>query len=157
MLLIELVPRTAWGDNLRSRFKPGEWDRLRRACYEKAGHKCEICGGAGKKHPVEAHEIWAYDDMSHVQTLRGLISLCPSCHEVKHFGRARVTGNEARAFDHLVKVNGWTEQQARDHINDAFGIWQKRSRHPWVLDISLVETAKPHSVIGIAVPHGTVD
>ncbi|NBO56191.1 MAG: HNH endonuclease, partial [Actinobacteria bacterium] len=135
---IELVPKTAWGDNLRSRFKASEWDALRHASYARAGHKCEICGGVGKKHPVECHEIWTYDDATHVQTLHGLISLCPNCHEVKHFGRARVTGNEARAFAHLVKVNDWTDRQARDHINEAFSTWQRRSQHPWTLDISLV-------------------
>ena len=24
-----------------------DWDKLRKACYESAGHKCEICGGVG--------------------------------------------------------------------------------------------------------------
>lgn len=139
MLSVELVPKTSWGDNLRSRFKPSEWDTLRFACYAAAGHKCEVCGGVGKKHPVECHEIWQYDDENHVQTLQGLIALCPACHEVKHFGRAQATGNGARALNHLARVNGWTDAQAKAHVEAAFTMWRKRSQSNWTLDLSKIE------------------
>lgn len=142
-LFVELVPKTSWGDNLRSRFKPSEWDRLRFACYAAAGHKCEICGGVGRRHPVECHEIWHYDDEAHVQTLHGLIALCPSCHEVKHFGRTQVTGRRAAALAHLARVNGWTKIQASEHVASAFAVWRERSKYPWTLDISKVEAPAP--------------
>lgn len=138
MLTIELVPATSWGDNLRSRFKASEWDRLRKACYAQAEHKCEVCGGVGKKHPVEAHEIWDYDGKSRVQRLVRLIALCPPCHEVKHFGRAIAVGNMERAFEHLRVVNGWGPHETQAHIEAAFALWRERSLHPWTLDISAV-------------------
>ena len=138
-LTVELVPETSWGDNLRSRFKPSEWDRLRKACYEQAGHKCEICGGKGRRHPVECHEIWHYDDDQGVQTLKGLIALCPSCHEVKHIGRAMAVGLGDRALAHLTKVNGITKHEAVAHVGDALVQWRTRSQRPWILDISLLQ------------------
>jgi hypothetical protein len=82
-LSIELVPATSWFDNLRSLLPPAEWDALRKATSQAAGHRCEICGGRGPKWPVECHERWQYDDATHVQTLTGLIALCPECHRVK--------------------------------------------------------------------------
>jgi hypothetical protein len=142
-LTVELVPATSWGDNLRSRFKPSEWDRLRKACYEQAGHKCEICGGKGRNHPVECHEIWHYDDEQCVQSLKGLIALCPSCHEVKHIGRAMKIGFGDRALAHLVKVNGITKAEGVAHVGDAFVVWKARSQKAWTLDISVLEATQP--------------
>ena len=137
-LTVELVPATSWGDNLRSHFKTREWDLLRKACYEQAGHKCEICGGKGRRHTLECHEIWNYDDDQCVQTLKGLIALCPSCHEVKHIGRAMAVGFGDRALAHLVKVNGITQAEAVAHVGDAFALWKARTQKAWTLDITSI-------------------
>ena len=82
-LTVELVPRSLWGINLRSELPKSKWDKLRKATYKKANFVCEICGGVGRKWPVECHEIWHYDDENKVQRLDGLIALCPPCHQVK--------------------------------------------------------------------------
>ena len=134
-LAVELVPASQWGENLRTRLRPSEWDRLRRACYEAAGNKCEICGGKGRKWPVEAHEIWHYDDQARVQRLVGLIALCPPCHEVKHLGRAFAVGRGVQALRHLGKVNGWSEQECFAHLDAVRAEWAARSQHEWALDI----------------------
>src|SRR5688500_8134041 len=47
LLTVELVPRTCWFSNLRSELSQDEWDRLRRSVYERAGNRCEVCGGKG--------------------------------------------------------------------------------------------------------------
>ncbi len=140
-LTVELVPQAQWGFNLRSELRPKDWDKVRRATYAAAGHRCQLCGGVGRKHPVEAHEIWHYDDINHVQTLKGLIALCPSCHEVKHFGLAVQMGNEARARRHLGKVNGWTPAQVEAHLQSAFQTWRERSKSGWGLDIAWIANA----------------
>lgn len=140
-LAVELVPQAQWRFNLRSELRPRDWDRLRKATYAAAGHKCELCGGVGRKHPVECHEIWQYNDANHVQTLRGLIALCPPCHEVKHFGLAVEMGHEARARKHLGKVNGWTPAQVEDHLQSAFHTWRERSKSGWGLDITWITDA----------------
>ena len=138
-LTIELVPSTSWFTNVRSLVSPEEWDRLRRATYRAAGHRCEICGGRGPQWPVECHEIWEYDERKHIQRLTGLIALCPSCHQVKHFGLARVNGKQEEAGRWLMHVNGWTRRQAYDYVQAAFALWEERSRVPWEVDISWLE------------------
>ena len=138
-LTIELVPQAQWGFNLRSELKPKDWDKLRRASYEKAGHKCEVCGGVGRNHNVECHEIWQYDDTHHTQTLAGLVSLCPRCHEVKHFGRAMSLGHGDRALTHLARVNGWSMDQAVEHARESLLVWRERSKSGWELDITWVQ------------------
>jgi hypothetical protein len=138
-LTIELVPETCWYSNVRSEVSKAEWDKLKKITFEKAEHRCEVCNGKGKQWPVECHEIWHYDDINHVQTLQGLIALCPSCHEVKHMGYANTQGRGPIAARHLAKVNGWPEQQTKEYIHEQFQVWLRRSKHQWNLDISWLD------------------
>lgn len=142
-LVLELVPSTSWGDNLRSRLRPYQWDRVRRATYAAAGNVCEICGGTGTRHPVEAHEVWHYDDTRHVQTLVKMIALCPLCHSAKHIGftmTAHPGGAEylATVIDHICKVNHWSFPMFERELDRAMRQWERRSRHEWKLDIEMI-------------------
>lgn len=139
-LTIELVPRTCWFDNVRSAVSLSDWARLRKQTARKAGWHCQICGGKGPQWPVECHEIWHYNDESQYQTLTGLISLCPSCHEVKHMGYSELRGKKEEAVAHLALVNGWSLNGAFDYVDEAFKLWRKRSEHAWQLDISWLGT-----------------
>ncbi len=136
MLTIELVPRTSFYKNLRSELPKELWDKLRRKTYRNANYKCEICGGVGKTHPVEVHEIWGYDDKNHIQKLKGLVALCPMCHKVKHIGLTIIQGRFDEAELHIRTVNNWTRKQTIDYINEQFAIWKKRSQYVWDIDIS---------------------
>ena len=112
-LTVELVPISCWFSNLRSELPPQDWDRLRRRVYRDAGYRCQTCGGRGAQHPVEAHELWTYDDHTHIQRLAGVIALWPACHEVKHIGFAGQRGHGQRAAAHLAHVNGWNSATLR--------------------------------------------
>ena len=138
-LTIELVPQTCWYSNVRSEVSPERWDLLRQKTYQKAKYRCEVCGGKGDRHPVECHEIWHYDDLNRVQTLKGLIALCPACHECKHIGYATTQGREDIAAKHLAKVNRWSDREANLYIERCFEIWIERSRFEWTLDISYLD------------------
>tara|TARA_B100001989_G_scaffold176572_1_gene127718 strand:- start:1762 stop:2235 length:474 start_codon:yes stop_codon:yes gene_type:complete len=139
-LTVELVPRGQWGANLRSELPKAEWDRLRKATYAAAGHRCEICGGKGPKWPVECHERWRYDEETKTQHLEGLIALCPSCHQVKHIGRSMAVGKGEAAVLHLMKVNGWSPEDTEHYLEGVFETWQRRSNEQWTLDLSWLET-----------------
>lgn len=141
-LTIELVPRTSWFSNLRSLLSKEEWDVIRKGCYAKAGHVCEICSGVGPKHPVECHEVWEYDEDKGIQKLVSLIALCPSCHEVKHIGLAGINGRREQAVEHFCKVNECTIEIAESHIEQAFSEWHRRSGMDWTLDVSKLEELK---------------
>jgi len=136
MLTIELVPRTSFYKNLRSELPKELWDKLRKKTYRNANYRCEICEGVGETHPVEAHEIWGYDDRNHIQKLKGLVALCPMCHKVKHIGLTIIQGRFDEAELHLETVNNWTRKQTIDYINEQFAIWKKRSQYVWDIDIS---------------------
>ena len=140
-LTVELVPSTQWEDNLRSRLTKHQWDSLRAACYQKAGHVCEVCGGRGPKHPVECHEIWDYDDRSLIQRLTGLVALCPPCHKVKHIGFALTQGQDSflRALGHLATVNQWPMELAMEYVDRQFQIHKIRSQRQYHLDLRWLE------------------
>lgn len=134
-LTVELVPSTAWGDNLRSILTKDMWDTLRKRAYKKARYRCEVCFGKGPKWPVECHERWKYDDTNKIQTMTGLIALCPDCHSVKHLGFAHIQGKGERAREHLASVNQWSQSTASQYIGMVFEQWEERSKHDWDLNL----------------------
>ena len=77
-LTVELVPSTCWFTNVRSHVSRAVWDRLRRQVAEAAGGRCEVCGGRGRRWPVECHEVFSYDDDERVQRLERLVALFTS-------------------------------------------------------------------------------
>lgn len=137
-LEIELVPKPTWGWNVRSELTSSQWNKLRKAVYLAAEHRCEICGGAGSKHPVECHEKWQYQEVGgkNTQMLVGLIALCPKCHMVAHLGLSFQRGYAEVVINHLRKVNGSTLDAVEKQIRDAFLVWSRRSQLVWDLDIT---------------------
>jgi hypothetical protein len=138
-LTVEMIPRTCWFSNLRTLLPPEDWDKMRRWCYGRAGYVCEICGGVGPDHPVEAHEIWEYDDETHVQRLAGLIALCSKCHQVKHLGHTMASGHGAAARCHLRTVNGWGLLGMLSYLQGVVAKQEERSEHEWKLDLSWLD------------------
>ncbi|TDZ93484.1 DUF5710 domain-containing protein [Mycobacteroides salmoniphilum] len=149
-LFVDLVPSSCWFTNVRSCVSPRDWERLRFMIYRRAGYRCEACGGERDSAAgvyLEAHERWIFL-AGNVQVLKRLICLCTLCHEVTHFGLARLRGRGAEALEHLVAVNDWNSHTARGHIDDAFQLWQTRSASDWTLDITMltavgISAAKP--------------
>lgn len=143
-LVPEMIPRTSFFRNLRSMLNQTEWDVVRRECYRKAGHVCEICGGRGNRWPVECHEVWDYNVKDRVQKLVRLIALCPACHEVIHIGLAGVRGREKQAIKHLMKVNRLSELDALAVVAQAWQLWERRSGMNWTLNVDTVMEGQRH-------------
>jgi hypothetical protein len=141
-LTIELVPSNTWYTNVRSLVNKKDWDFLRKTTYSIAKYRCEICGAKGMQqgvnHPVEAHEIWQYDDEAHIQKLIGIQALCPMCHKCKHIGLASVKGYLDECVEHICNVNNWDEATADQYIEESMIIWQLRGKKNWRVDISLL-------------------
>lgn len=135
-LTVELVPTTCWYSNVRSNVRPSTWDRLQREVGIRNSYRCEICGGRGPNHPIEAHEEWSYDDHRQVQRLAQLVALCPNCHSVKHIGHAMQQGDIQKALAWLTSVNKITPSQAAQYVVHAFKIHAIRSQFQWSLDVS---------------------
>lgn len=135
-LIPEMLPVTSWEDNLRTRLTESHWDRLRRYCYRAAGGRCEICG----KHntPIECHEEWKFDDISHTQKLKRLIALCTLCHKAHHLGFAKRAGIYSEVLEHIMWVNDWTREELYHALDKAQELCNERSAFPWTLDISWV-------------------
>lgn len=142
-LRIELVPSTAWWSNVRSQVTRKQWEVCKAFVKTRSGGRCEICGGVGRRWPVECHERWQYDDNRMVQTLVGLIALCPTCHAATHIGRTiRTSGvdNVNRVLAHVAKVNHWSTETTHRAVQNAFGVWSIRSAWEWDLDVSWLAT-----------------
>ncbi|NCO97290.1 MAG: HNH endonuclease [Candidatus Aenigmarchaeota archaeon CG_4_10_14_0_8_um_filter_37_24] len=135
-LYVELVPKTCWYENLRKVLPKKEWDKIRKDAYSKAGHKCEICGVSGR---LNCHEIWEYDDENNIQSLKGFQALCDDCHMIKHIGFVNIQISkgvwlETKLVDlakHFIRVNNVGSDEFKKHVDNAFDVWEKRSRKKW--------------------------
>lgn len=144
-LLPEMLPATTWEENLRAKLPGDRWDALRRHAYGAAGYRCEICGERGRA-PLEAHEMWSWDDLWCVQKLEGIVALCPWCHKAHHLGLARRLGLYEDVLRKMEDVNGWTRMQTLRAIEDAADVANERSRFGWTVDLSWLETGPYHLV-----------
>jgi len=136
-LTIELVPSSAWQNNLRNILKSHMWKNLRESVYKKSDYKCSICGNAGILH---AHEVWEYDDKNHIQKLKDIVALCKDCHAVKHIGLAGLQASKGeinydRLIKHFIKVNGCDKEAFIKHRSAAFKKFEERSKYDWTLDL----------------------
>jgi len=136
-LTIELVPSTAWTENLRKYLPKKDWDKIRKETYAKAGYRCEICGAEGR---MNCHEIWEYDDKNHIQKLLGFIALCTMCHYVKHIGFAGILASEGKldyekVVKHFMAVNNCDRRTFEEHRKRAFLMWEERSKYDWQIDL----------------------
>jgi len=99
---------------------------------------------------VECHEIWEYDDDNQIQTLVGLIALCPMCHQAKHIGRSQEVlskGDLMAVYNHICQVNGYGVSHLLNTVLPlVFSIWSIRSDWEWGLDVSYLRE------IGIDLP-----
>lgn len=139
-----MIPMNAWGSNLRNQIfvLESEWDRLRRETYSRANKRCEVCWGQGSAHPVECHEQWHFDEATGVQSLRGLVALCPTCHQATHFGhstRRNPTMADMLLRRHLANTNGWTQEQVDNHVAEANAACQRLHRVEWSLNLTVLE------------------
>ncbi len=143
-LFVDMVPRSCWFTNVRTCVTQQDWERLRRMITRRAGQQCEACG-AGEDRTVqrwlEAHERWAYDDRTGVQTLRRLICLCSDCYLSTHLGYANVTGRTDQALAHLRAVTGMTDTEVSRHVDAAGELWKRRSARVWTLDLTMLTDA----------------
>lgn len=145
-----LVPGPLQGrsvyNELRKSKRRKQWEALRRAVLEAAANTCTHCKASYESRMV-CHEVWAYDDLNNVATLKAFEIVCRDCDSVLHFGKTFLIdgrkGDKAmdsladQAIAHLMKVNGITKRQAMKMIGDAFGLWMERSEHEtWAIQIA---------------------
>lgn len=134
-LAIELVPDKCWYRSLRSIVSGEVWDKIRHKVYKKAGYKCEVCGADKVK--LYCHELWSYDDETHIQKLRGFECVCELCHRVNHIGLAGIQLGEDEykaVIRHYLKVNECSYGTYELEIDKAFCVWERRSKFDWTID-----------------------
>ncbi|MBE7087828.1 MAG: hypothetical protein E7369_05970 [Clostridiales bacterium] len=137
-LNFELVPDGCWYSNLRSILSKNQWDFLKADAKSRSGGKCSICGA--KTTRLDAHERWRYDENTHTQILEDIVAVCKDCHSVIHIGRTQLCGDETRAEQHFLKVNGVSYAEYRKALGEANEDHQRLNKiSEWKLDLSYLK------------------
>jgi len=134
-LEIELIPKNAWGNNLRNTLPKKDWDIVRHVCYGRAYNICMICGTYAES--LDAHEVWDFNIETNTQKLQDIIALCSACHGVKHMRNSERLGYGKNARYHFIKVNNCSQLEFAGHYLEAQELYDKHSKvDKWKLDIS---------------------
>lgn len=132
-ILIELVPSTCFYSNVRSAVSAQNWDIIRKDAYKRYNLMCSICNVKGR---MEAHEIWHYNDQTHIQKLHDVVSVCNACHMLYHLGYASVKGKLPQSLNRLAKLNNWNMATTKEYVDIIFEIHAQRSQHQWNIDLT---------------------
>jgi len=140
-----LVPAPLWGKSVYNTLPRKQWESLRRTVLEEAANTCGHCEARYESGMV-CHEAWEYDDRKHVATLTAFVIVCRDCNSVLHLGKSLLIGQKKGeaglvergelAVEHLRKISGITDQEARKLIKDAFKTHSARSRKIWTIQVA---------------------
>lgn len=137
-LEIELVPESAWGNNLSKGLAKKDWDQLRQACYARAGNRCVICDWSGES--LDAHEVWDFHIPSKTQTLLDIVALCKKCHGVKHIKNTTRLGYEKESKEHFIKINKCSDMDFASHYMNTEMLYNQRNQvDRWTLKAPTLE------------------
>ena len=149
MLYPALIPAPQKGCNARTYLAYTGQAATWRAIKNSVRHQhttCEHCGRAGA---LELHEIWFYDRPTATQRLMRLQMLCPPCHDVVHYHRYQVAGDQDRVDfcrGTIQDANGWDDATAAEILAKAETEHQRNAALNFQLDLGLLRK------FGIEVP-----
>lgn len=135
-LEIELIPKTCYGQNVRTMISAKRWDKFRKEVYANDNNRCRICESEKR---LNCHEVWEYNDAARTQRLLRFETVCGMCHHVVHFGMSRILAKKGQldieaVVQHFLKVNGVDLLTFKSHLQQAIQTWDERSRHQWTAD-----------------------
>ncbi len=72
------IPSENSKNTLQQMLSKKDWDNIRNQIIEQYDHKCAICNKQLTK--FNCHEMWEFDDINSIQSLKKCIPLCHLCH-----------------------------------------------------------------------------
>ncbi|MGF6534948.1 hypothetical protein P3T20_005762 [Paraburkholderia sp. GAS206C] len=147
--LADSIPETSWGSSLSNLLTWPCWNRLRQSAFVETGHRCLLCGTAGK---LDCHEIWKYYEptkggkihrgaLCGVQRLVKLIPVCADCHETFHLGLAGIRGRLNIAVERVAALYRLSDDEREAYFAMVKEDWYRRNEFSWALDVSVVGTS----------------
>ncbi|MBA3532718.1 MAG: hypothetical protein H0T73_12405 [Ardenticatenales bacterium] len=146
-----LVPSPLWYRSVCKVLgsKSKAWRSIRAQVLDAAKEACYHCGAHHAKGMI-CHEVWDYDDSSHIARLNRFNLVCPDCDAVLHFGftfvlafrqeaegKANVIAEQReRVVAQLKQVNSISEAEALAVMEFAGRQHSERSRHSWQIEIA---------------------
>ena len=145
-LTLDFIPLTG-EDSLYNFLKRtrrlGKWKAIKEYLIRKQGRKCQACNQDDSY--LEAHEVWEYDEIICIQSLKEVQLICKKCHLVKHLnffygskvvkrGMLPSTITKQELITHFCQVNECTEADYHRLEGEAFQLLRWRNKIRWKKD-----------------------
>jgi len=139
-LEVSPIPSSSWGKSLANILRGELWDSIRKDIYKMYGHKCVMCKVGGSV--LHCHEVWQFDDRTHIQKLVGVICLCEDCHNIVHWMRTVTVAKKGEYTEayltflrkHFCAVNSCNLAAFSEHTSDVVAQYRKRDMYKWTID-----------------------
>lgn len=118
---------------LMTRLGNGRTNKLRAACMERAGGRCQICG---VQQPLTLTKLWAYDWSAGVQVLDRLVPMCRACFVCHNMGQAKTGAARVALIQHVAAVNGCEHAFAQQLTAYAWNVFSWRNQRRWKVALS---------------------
>lgn len=87
-LKFQLIPQMFKNINLHNEkiriIEPDKWKEISSKVRDEQ-KECHYCGRGFVRFELEAHEVWVFDKVNHVQKLVDIVSACKLCHHTIHY------------------------------------------------------------------------
>lgn len=87
-LKFQLIPQMFKNINLHNEkiriIEPDKWKEISSKVRDEQ-KECHYCGRGFVRFELEAHEVWVFDNVRHVQKLVDIVSACKLCHHTIHY------------------------------------------------------------------------
>ncbi len=140
MIYINLIPSNLWFLNLRKMLPIQEWKKVSERIRSEFNWQCYCCNISinqiKNKSFFHAHEYWIFNREKKEVSLAAIVCVCKKCHDSIHIGYSSVKKNYFNAFNHLKKVNQWSQEDTKNYVEYNFEEWSKNNKIDWVFNIN---------------------
>jgi len=138
-LELQLIPASSFCSNLRNHIGQDKWTLLSKKIRNEHKRKCQICGwqeSYTQRQYTHLHEVWSFDMKTGIQKLVGFECICPTCHNVHHWGCSELRGEDMdKLIAHACRINKCTRIEWMAYVDKSFREWSKRSDIEWNIDL----------------------
>lgn len=134
-LRIAMIPKNCWGKNVRTVYSQKEWKQIACTVRKQEKYRCHICSKWSLW--LEAHEVWYFDEIKHIQKLVMIMGVCKNCHNVIHYGGSQYFKNEKKLAAHFMKINLCDREVLNKSLFEAYEKCARLNQiADWQLDLS---------------------
>lgn len=98
-------------------------------------NQCAICGEYKTDQEIEIQELWDFDDVKKIQTLRAYYPICINCQDHVTVSSNLPDSEKETYIQFLSNINKWNVEEAKKHLIESLKLADQRNQAEWIVDV----------------------